>query len=204
MNKMLVDVYFLLDTTGSMQNAITGVKDEIQNTVADFMRANPELDMAYGLGQYRDITDPDAYEFIQPINMDINTLVQNLGELTAWGGGDWPEDQVIPLSLINRKTAGWRPGALRIVAWYGDAPGHASRNWKGATYTVQTAIENLLDGNIIPIALSVGSNQLNLNNQAVDIITPTSGRYANDVNNNQLCITLFNEISERLHLNPIG
>lgn len=201
---MLVDVYFLIDTTGSMQNAIEGVKNEIQSTVNAFCKANPELDMAYGLGQYRDITDPNAFEFIQPINADINVLETNLGELRAWGGGDWPEDQVIPLSLINHTDAGWRPGSLRLLAWYGDAPGHNTRVWHGNTYTVETAIDNLLEGNVIPIALSVGNNQLNTANQAVEITTATSGRYVDDVANNKLCVTLFNEIAERLHLNPIG
>lgn len=203
-NRMLVDVYFLIDTTGSMSNAIKGVKEEITGVVSNFCRVNPEVDLAYGLGQYRDITDPNAFEFNQKINPNINVLLETLNGLTTYGGGDWPEDQVVPLSLINHKDAGWRPGALRLIAWYGDAPGHLTREYKGTTYTTATAIDNLLEGNVIPIALSVGSNNLNGNGQTLEIVNATSGRYVNDVQYNQLCIALFDEIAERLHLNPVG
>jgi hypothetical protein len=202
--KMLIDVYFLIDTTGSMSNAIAGVKNEISGVVSTFLRDNPEVDLAYGLGQYRDITDPNAFSFDQKINTDINVLLTTLGGLSTYGGGDWPEDQVIPLSLINHTEAGWRPGSLRLLAWYGDAPGHATRDYKNTTYDQTTAIDNLLNGNVIPIALSVGNDKLNQNNQAQDIVDATSGRYVSDVDYNMLCTTLFNEISERLHLNPVS
>jgi hypothetical protein len=202
-NRMLVDVYFLIDTTGSMNRAIQGVKSEIAEVVSHFCRVNPEVDLAYGLGQYRDITDPNAFEFNQKINTNIDTLLGTLNGLTTYGGGDWPEDQVVPLSLINHTEAGWRPGALRLLAWYGDAPGHLNRVWNGHNYSTDTAIENLLEGNVIPIALSVGSNGLNSNGQTEAIVNATSGRYVNDVQYNQLCVTLFDEIAERLHLNPV-
>lgn len=202
-NRMLVDVYFLIDTTGSMTNAINGVKTEISGVVQNFCRANPEVDLAYGLGQYRDITDPNAFEFNQKINTDIDVLLNTLSGLTTYGGGDWPEDQVVPLSLLNHTDAGWRPGSLRLLAWYGDAPGHITRTWNGHTYNTETAIDNLLAGNVIPIALSVGSNSLNSNGQTGAIVEATSGRYVTDVAYNQLCIALFDEIAERLHLNPV-
>lgn len=205
-NTMLVDVYFLMDATGSMNNAINEVKDEITRYVDKFCSCNPQVNLAYGLGTYRDTSDSVPYNFIQKINININELKSNLGEVNASGGGDTLEAQVIPLSLINHKEANWRPGSLRIIAWYGDHGAHSSRTYpsSGPTYTVETAINNLLDGNMIPIALSVGNNKLNQMGHAVQIVTETSGRYVDDVEYNKLCGTLFDEISERLGLHKIS
>ncbi|WP_046005574.1 vWA domain-containing protein [Pseudoalteromonas rubra] len=202
-DEMLVDVYFLMDATGSMQNAINSVKNEIKDYVQGYCKCNPGVKLAYGLGTYRDISDSRPYNFIQTINSNVDTLVNNLSLIRATGGGDQLEGQVIPLSLLNYKAAKWRPGALRLVAWYGDHGAHSSRIYNGKTYDKQTALDNLLETNTIVIGLSVGNNKLNQQGIAQYITSETSGRYVEDVKYDKLCCTLFDEISERLHLKKV-
>ena len=200
---MLVDVYFLMDATGSMRNAINGVKEEITNYVSEYCKCNPNVNLAYGLGTYRDIGDSKPFNFIQEVNTDVSILKSNLAKISASGGGDTLEGQVIPLSLLSYSEANWRPGSLRIIAWYGDHGAHEKRVYEGTTYTPQTAIANLHNGNMIPIALSVGNNLLNQKGIAKEIVSNTSGRYVDDVNYDKLCSALLNEISERLNLNKV-
>lgn len=199
--KMLVDVYFLMDATGSMSSAIHGVKNEITGYVNGYCRRNAEVDLGYGLGIYRDESDSNIFNFIQKINTNVANFCSSLGDVRAMGGGDRLEGQVVPLSLIDRQSAGWRPGALRIIAWYGDHGAHSTRFYNGNTYTKETAVNNLLDNNTIVIGLSVGSNRLNSEGIAKFITSGTTGRYVEDVKNDKLCEALFNEISERYHLN---
>src|SRR5207249_1219633 len=50
------------------------------------------------------------------------------GAINAWqadGGGDTPEAQLFALDQVAQcPGTGWRPGAKRIIVWFGDAPGH--------------------------------------------------------------------------------
>ncbi|WP_462169955.1 vWA domain-containing protein [Pseudoalteromonas xiamenensis] len=199
-SEMLVDVYFLMDATGSMQNAIDGVKTEIKSYVSSYCKCNPRVNLAYGLGIYRDTGDSQPFDLVQTINTDVSSLVHNLARVTASGGGDTLEGQVIPLSVLNYGAARWRPGALRIVAWYGDHGAHETRVYEGRTYNKETAVNNLLETNTIVIALSVGNNCLNERGIAQFITSSTSGRYVENVHYDKLCSTLFEEISERFNL----
>jgi Mg-chelatase subunit ChlD len=120
----VVEVAFVLDTTGSMGPLIEGAKRKIWSIATSIVDENPEADIRMALVAYRDIGD--LYVTKQ---FDLTTDIQGLyGELLgfkAQGGGDWPESvnealdvAVTQLSWSNsRKT-------LKILFLVGDAPPH--------------------------------------------------------------------------------
>ncbi len=80
-------------------------------------------DVAYGVGEYKDVGDP----FVYRLNQDITSVTADVQTgINAWeasGGGDTPEGQIYALYQLANTTS-WRPGSTRILIWFGDAPGH--------------------------------------------------------------------------------
>ncbi|MCP4546585.1 MAG: VWA domain-containing protein [bacterium] len=120
------DVYFLADTTGSMTSAINAVKTGstiILNELKDL-----EADIAFGVGNYRDLphTDPPFQHQLNPTG-DADAVKNAIDSWTAGGGGDGSEAQLYALDSLAQAPGGdvgWRPNAKRIIVWFGDYPGH--------------------------------------------------------------------------------
>lgn len=120
------DVYFLADTTGSMESILAAVKAGASSILAAL--AGLGLDLAYGVGNYKDFpSDPYAFKH-QLAPTAVAADVQNA--ISAWsqsGGGDTAEGQLFALDQLAEAPAGaigWRTGSKRIIVWFGDAPGH--------------------------------------------------------------------------------
>lgn len=102
-NLLLADVYFLIDTTGSMQDAINNVSSSLSTIATQIRTRIPNVQL--GVGQYRDF--PNAvglggfsdygsagdmpYQHEQDITADIPSVQAALGRLSAGGGADTPE-----------------------------------------------------------------------------------------------------------------
>ena len=80
-------------------------------------------DVAYGVGEYKDVGDPFVYRLNQDITTDTAAVQTGINAWVASGGGDWPEAQLYALYQVAN-TVAWRPGSTRIIIWFGDAPGH--------------------------------------------------------------------------------
>lgn len=66
---------------------------------------------------------------IDPTSNDVSLgSTQVTGAVATWsasGGSDGAEGQFFALHALAVDPAiGWRPGARRIVVWFGDYPGH--------------------------------------------------------------------------------
>jgi hypothetical protein len=120
--KPVVEVAFVLDTTGSMGPLIEGAKKKIWSIATSILECSPDAEIRIGLVAYRDIGD-DYVTKLFPLTTDIQDLYANLLELRARGGGDWPESVNEALDVAVDKMA-WsaRPGATRIMFLVGDAP----------------------------------------------------------------------------------
>jgi hypothetical protein len=122
--KPIVEVAFVLDTTGSMGPLIEGAKRKIWSIATAIVDTNPNAEIRMGLVAYRDIGD----EFVTKtfnLTTDIQDLYANLLELKAHGGGDWPESVNEALEVGVTKLA-WTQGPeiRRIMFLVGDAPPH--------------------------------------------------------------------------------
>ena len=122
--KPVVEVAFVLDTTGSMGGLIEGAKRKIWSIATAIVDANPDAEIRMGLVAYRDIGD-DYVTKTYPLTTDIQDLYANLLELRARGGGDWPESVNEALHVGVTKLS-WTQGSeiCRIMFLVGDAPPH--------------------------------------------------------------------------------
>ncbi len=122
--RQIVEVAFVLDTTGSMGPLIEGAKRKIWSIATAILDANPDAQIRMGLVAYRDIGDAYVTRKFE-LTTDIQDLYASLLELRAQGGGDWPESVNEALDVaVNKLT--WTSGddVRRIVFLVGDAPPH--------------------------------------------------------------------------------
>ena len=121
------DVYLLADTTGSMSSIISAVQAGIGTIVNDPAFAG--FDVAWGAGDYKDfpldVNTPYAFRHQLSPTLGVAAVTAAVSAWSANGGNDTPEAALFALTQVaNDPAIGWRPGAKRIVAWFGDAPGH--------------------------------------------------------------------------------
>lgn len=120
----VVEVAFVLDTTGSMGPLIEGAKRKIWSIATAIADANPDAEIRMGLVAYRDIGD-DYVTRKYPLTTDIQDLYASLLEFKARGGGDWPESVNEALhDAVTKFEWSFGPEACRIVFLVGDAPPH--------------------------------------------------------------------------------
>ena len=122
--KPVVEVAFVLDTTGSMGPLIEAAKRKIWSIATAIVDANPDAEIRMGLVAYRDIGDDYVTKKFE-LTKDIQDLYANLLELRARGGGDWPESVNEALEVAVTKLS-WTQGSeiCRIMFLVGDAPPH--------------------------------------------------------------------------------
>jgi len=80
--KPIVEVGFVLDTTGSMGPLIEGAKRKIWSIATSIVDTNPDAEIRMGLVAYRDIGDEYVTK-VFPLTTDIQDLYANLLELRA-------------------------------------------------------------------------------------------------------------------------
>ena len=122
--KPIVEVAFVLDTTGSMGPLIEGAKRKIWSIATTIVETNPDAEIRMGLVAYRDIGDEYVTQTFN-LTTDIQDLYASLLELKARGGGDWPESVNEALHIGVTKLA-WTQGpeSRKIIFLVGDAPAH--------------------------------------------------------------------------------
>jgi len=86
-----LDVFFLIDTTGSMADEIDQLRENIRAIAAQIDGLPSQPNVRYGMTVYRDRGDEyttRTFEFTP----DVDFFAEGLGEVVADGGGDYPED----------------------------------------------------------------------------------------------------------------
>ncbi|TVP58438.1 MAG: hypothetical protein EA349_04605 [Halomonadaceae bacterium] len=202
-----VDVFFLADNTGSMGSAVNAVKANAQNILAAIAGDDSRfagMDVAFGVGRYlgdpREFgSAPDAadraYQLIQPVTDDADSVQAAINQWYARGGGDIPEANFFALHQVATSggmtngegihdrgfqtgaDTGWRDGAARVIVMFGDAQSHTT------VVDIDEAIAALNDNDVIVAAVNTrGSGQgLDWNGQASTIVEATGGVLVNGV-----------------------
>ena len=116
-----LDVAFILDTTGSMQDEIDQLRATLNTINFQIQHASPAPAVRYGLVLYRDVDD--AYRTRITDFTDLETFAARLAEVSAGGGDDYPEDVQAGLEQAV-KGLGWREFGVKIAFLIGDAPPH--------------------------------------------------------------------------------
>lgn len=118
-----LDLVFLVDATGSMDDEIYKLKATLRTIAQDVARLPAQPDLCFALVSYRD--KGDAYLVrSHDFTNDLNAFQGVLNQLQAAGGGDYPEAMNEALVEAVHHLS-WRgTGTTRMVFLLADAPPH--------------------------------------------------------------------------------
>jgi hypothetical protein len=120
------DVFFDIDTTGSMSAGIATVKSALSATATALSGLGT---FNFGVGQYRDLANNPSslFNYQQVLNVPASAAAAGtaIGGLVATAGGDTPEQGLFSLQQVATTTS-WDAGFKRIAVIVGDAPSHSS------------------------------------------------------------------------------
>lgn len=126
-----IDVYFLVDSTGSMSGIIDAVRARVDEILNELVTAANQVgaDVHFGVGNYRDMDSPESERFAHQVQLssDPQSAADGIRAWATGGGGDTAEGQFYALDQLAQDpggSIGWRADAKRIIVWIGDAPGH--------------------------------------------------------------------------------
>ena len=139
--KPIVDVVFVLDTTGSMSGLIQTAKEKIWSIATTMASAQPTPEIRIGLVAYRDRGDAYVTKVVD-LSSDLDSVYATLMDFQAGGGGDSPESVNKALNdAVN--TMSWSQGeqAYQVVFLVGDAPPHMDYNEVRYPQIVANAME---------------------------------------------------------------
>jgi hypothetical protein len=160
----LVDIAFVIDGTGSMQDAIDAVRDYIASIAIGIRMCDRRARIRYACVVYRDPVDSpsDKHEFCS-FAKDPLKIKDFLQTVEATGGGDNEEDFVGPAGIV--RDLPWRPNSRKSVFWIADSSAHGKFYGKRSNHQDQ---EPLLG----PLITELAQRQIRfiglaLNNDAV-------------------------------------
>jgi hypothetical protein len=152
-----VDVHFLLDATGSMDDEIDRLRTNMADVAEQIAALPSEPDVRFGMTVYRDEGDLFVTRTFD-LTSDLESFLAALDDVVADGGGDYPEalDEALADSL---ELPGWRrDGAVELVVLIADAPPQVGRS-VSTPYT-ESALSALARGTkILPVAASGTDDQ---------------------------------------------
>jgi Mg-chelatase subunit ChlD len=124
----VVDLVFVLDTTGSMSGLIETAKEKIWSIASTMASAQPTPEIRIGLIGYRD--KGDAYVTTRvDLSADLDSVYAALMAFQAGGGGDTPESVNQALyEAVHLMSWSERDQAYQVVFLVGDAPPHMDYN----------------------------------------------------------------------------
>ncbi|CAH7688973.1 hypothetical protein PPACK8108_LOCUS24022 [Phakopsora pachyrhizi] len=126
-NEKMLDLCFILDTTGSMGSYITAATQNIELICSEIINserlASPEC-LRIGLIAYRDHPPQEmSYVTIKfEFTSNPKEVQGHLKSLWASGGGDGPE--AVAAAMHEALKLDWRPQASRMAVLITDAPPH--------------------------------------------------------------------------------
>ena len=153
-----LDVLFLLDATGSMDDEIDRLKQTIDIVAERVAALDPAPDVRFAMTLYRDEGDAFVtanYDFTG----NIAEFQAALADVIADGGGDYPEALDEGLADALAKPA-WRDPAeaVQLIFVVADAPPQVDRQLETPyTDSIRTAIERGIK--IFPVASSESDDQ---------------------------------------------
>ncbi len=152
-----LDVYFMIDISGSMQGTINGIRSAMQEIVDRL--AQLKIDVAFGVGSFRSYNDPPAYDRVRDIGPAGAEVAAALNSLEARGGGQ--ETQMAALlesatgegrnGIPPNRNMNFRPGSLRVAIEVTDEPISDG----GAHPSYQTVIGGLREHDVKMVGLAI-------------------------------------------------
>jgi hypothetical protein len=144
-----LDLAFVLDTTGSMNDELAYLKSELDNIVGGVATQFPGLAQRFALIVYRDQGDDYVLRSFD-FTSDLAAFRSTLAAQSSNGGGDMPE--AVDQALAGVSKLSWQAGAVaRVAFWIADAPHHNDRA-SAVVAALKGAVEKAV--HIYPVAAS--------------------------------------------------
>ena len=145
-----VEIAFLVDATGSMQDEINYLKEELEDVLTKITVKDTSLDLHTGAVFYRD--NGDAYlTKVQEFTSGISNTSSFIKQQNADGGGDYPEAVNEGLNAAINKLQWSNNARTRIIFLLMDAPPHDEAREQMATLIIEAANKGI---RIVPVACS--------------------------------------------------
>jgi TolB-like protein len=171
-----IDLVFILDSTGSMGDEISRVKQKIKDIMESTRKGIPPPDVRIAIVDYKDRGDPYVVKKFD-FSRNINDIQKHLDEITASGGGDTPESVNEALHVaLNDLNWDLDTKVTKLVFLIGDAPPHLDYS-NDYDYKKEIEIANKKSISIHTIGCS-GISELNGKDIFQEIAKKTNGNYA--------------------------
>ncbi len=145
-----VEIAFVVDATGSMQDEIEYLKEELGDILTNVAANDPSLNFHTGSVFYRD--KGDAYvTSTQPITTGIEQTLAFIKRQSADGGGDYPEALKEALNEAVHQLKWTEEARARIIFLLMDAPPHDYAKTELASLIKDAAKRGI---RIVPLACS--------------------------------------------------
>ncbi|MEO8771556.1 MAG: carboxypeptidase-like regulatory domain-containing protein [Ferruginibacter sp.] len=145
-----VEIAFLVDATGSMQDEINYLKEELEDVLTKITVKDTSLDLHTGAVFYRD--NGDAYlTKVQAFTSGISNTSNFIKQQNADGGGDYPEAVNEGLDAAINKLQWSNDARTRIIFLLMDAPPHDEAREQMTTLIIRAANKGI---RIVPVACS--------------------------------------------------
>jgi hypothetical protein len=183
----VVDIFFLADNTGSMGGVLSSVQS-VAGSLLTGLNTTFSGNARFGVGRY--LGDPSegvapgtAYQRQLAITDNIANVQTQISNWFASGGGDTPEANFFALhqaatdgaatpgGVSAGQATGWRPGAQRVIVWFGDASSHTTTINKADTIAALQA-QNVIVAGLNSLGNGGG---IDTDNACDDIASATSG-----------------------------
>ena len=117
-----LDVLFLLDSTGSMDDEIQQIKTTLQSIAKRVSNLPANPDLRFGMVSYRDREDSYVTR-LHDFDGNVERFRRTIRGVEARGGSDYPEslNQAIHEAVND---ASWRENSIRLIFLIADAPPH--------------------------------------------------------------------------------
>ena len=147
----VIELMFVIDTTGSMSDELSYIKAEVDDVIARVKESNPGVTVRLALMFYRDKGDEYVTRYFD-FTEDIEAQRENLAKQKSVGGGDYPE--AVHTAIEEAVAKQWSSGnTTKLLFHILDAPPHDIAE-DAATYreAIFSAAEKGI--RIIPVASS--------------------------------------------------
>lgn len=137
----VLEVAFVLDTTGSMGGLLEGAKQKIWSIASRMASGKPTPRIRVGLVAYRDRTDEYVTKTFD-LSEDLDAVYQHLRGFQAGGGGDTPEHVGKGLAdAVDQLSWTTQGRVARMIFLVGDAPSQHYNDGYDAAAWAKKAIE---------------------------------------------------------------
>ncbi|HDP80507.1 MAG TPA: VWA domain-containing protein, partial [Spirochaetes bacterium] len=155
-----LDIVFIMDTTGSMGEEISRLKNTIEIINMNLAALSVKPRIRFGMVLYKDVDDEYVTRVI-PLTEKLNDFVRELEKVEASGGGDGPEDLQSALKDAMKQIK-WNKDGIRLCYIITDAEPHLDY---GQKYTYADAARDARNSAIK--IFSVGTGGLNIRGEYI-------------------------------------